>query len=90
MAGSSQAAPGRRRRAVPAGAATDQVAREREILVHIARGFSNAEIAEQLVVSPLTTKTHVARVLDKLNMRDRIPSSRAPLRNRDRHPGQHR
>jgi DNA-binding NarL/FixJ family response regulator len=46
--------------------------REHEILVLVAGGLSNAEIADQLVLSPLTIKTHVARILDKLNLRDRI------------------
>lgn len=61
--------------------------RELEIFVLVARGLSNAEIAEQLVLSPLTIKTHVARVLDKLNLRDRIQAVVLAYENRIIRPG---
>jgi DNA-binding NarL/FixJ family response regulator len=45
--------------------------REREVLIEVAHGLSNAEIAVELHMSPATAKTHVSRLLMKLNARDR-------------------
>jgi DNA-binding NarL/FixJ family response regulator len=59
-----------RRAASPASleALTD---REREVLSHIATGLSNDELAETLVISPATVRTHINRVMTKLAARDR-------------------
>jgi DNA-binding NarL/FixJ family response regulator len=57
-------------RVVPARIA-ELTEREREVLQHIARGLNNDEIASELVISPATAKTHVSRIMSKLEARDR-------------------
>lgn len=60
--------------AVPAqsGKLAELTPRELEVLTHVARGHSNAEIAADMYLSEATVETHVSRVLAKLELRDRV------------------
>jgi DNA-binding NarL/FixJ family response regulator len=80
--GNALLTPSVTRRVVNAFAATPQVApdrsrlavlseRERDVLALVGQGLSNQEIAERLYMSPLTAKTHVSRIMQKLGVRDR-------------------
>jgi DNA-binding NarL/FixJ family response regulator len=63
--------PARLRPAVPP-AVGELTRREREVLDLLIRGLSNPEICRELVISEATAKTHVAKILQKLGLRDRV------------------
>jgi DNA-binding NarL/FixJ family response regulator len=54
------------------GKLSELTPREREVLVQVARGRSNGEIASEMYLSEATVKTHVSRILAKLDLRDRV------------------
>jgi DNA-binding NarL/FixJ family response regulator len=56
----------------PTGKLAELTPREREVLTQVARGHNNAEIATRMYLSEATVKTHVSRILTKLDLRDRV------------------
>jgi DNA-binding NarL/FixJ family response regulator len=58
--------------AQPPAAVAELTPREHEVFELLARGLSNPEICKQLVITEATAKTHVARILQKLDLRDRV------------------
>jgi DNA-binding NarL/FixJ family response regulator len=62
---------GRVARPAPSPRLNSLTEREREVMVLVANGLSNDEIAAKLVLSPATAKTHVSRIMTKLDVRDR-------------------
>ena len=64
----------------PSGQLVDLSAREREVLVHMANGLSNQQIADMLVISPKTVERHRANLLAKLGLRDRLELTRYAIR----------
>lgn len=54
--------------------------REEEVLAEVARGKTNAEIAQDVFISDTTVKTHVARLMTKLQARNRVRSSSRPTK----------